>query len=62
MTGKVHQTGGKNLRHTQVTEQRDYNRRHQVSNNIKTRQKVFLKKQKREERKGGKFLFKELGP
>ena len=51
MRGKVHQTGGKNVRHTQVKQQRDYNRRHQVSNNIKTQQKVLSKKQKREDRK-----------
>ena len=61
MRGKVHQTGGKNVRHTQVTQQRDYNRRHQVSNNIKAGQKVILKKQDREESKWGKFSFKQLG-
>ena len=59
MRGKVHQTGSKNVRHTQVKQQRDYNQRHLVSNNIKTRQKVLLKKQKREERKWGKFSFKQ---
>ena len=51
MRGKLHQTGGKNVRHIQVKQQRDYNRRHQVPNNIKTQQKVLLKKQKRGERK-----------
>ena len=59
MRGKVHQTGSKNVRHTQVKQQRDYNQRHLVFNNIKTRQKVLLKKQKREERKWGKFSFKQ---
>ena len=41
MRGKVHQTGSKNVRHTQVKQQRDYNQRYQVSNNIRHGKKYF---------------------
>ena len=39
----MHQTAGENIFYAQAKQQRDYNRPHQVSNNIQKGQKVFLK-------------------
>ena len=38
ITKKGHKTGGENFRHAQVKQQRGYNRRHQLPNNIKEAQ------------------------
>ena len=61
MREEIHQNAGENIQSAQNKQQRDYNRRHQVPNTIKVGQKVLLKNQKREDRKGGKFSFKWLG-
>ena len=41
---------------------RDYNQYHQVPNKIKVSEKVYLKNQRRMDRKGGKFSFKWFDP
>ena len=56
---KVHKDVGENIQSAQKKQQRDYNRRHELPNVVKVGQKVLLKNQKREDRKGGK---KWLGP
>ena len=55
MRGNIHQTAGKNICSAQEKQRHNYNRRHQVPNKIKVRQKVPLKNQKGMSRKGGKF-------
>ena len=62
MRGNIHQTAGENICSAQEKQRHDYNRRHQVPNKIKVRQKVPLKDQKGMSRKGGKFSFKWFGP
>lgn len=58
MREKVHQTVGEDNRQAQVKQQCNYNRCHQVPKSIKVAQKVLLKNEEREGRKGGKFSFK----
>ena len=43
MSANVHQTSGENICSAQDKQRRDYNRRHQVSNEIEVGQKVLLK-------------------
>ena len=51
-----------NISQAQQKQKRDYDRRHQSSNVISVRDKVLLINNKRNDRKGGKFTFKWLGP
>jgi hypothetical protein len=51
-----------NISQAQQKQKRDYDRRHQSSNVISVGDKVLLKNNKRNDRKGGKFTFKWLGP
>ena len=58
----IHQTAGENIKAAQKKQKRDYDRRHQVPNVIRVGDRVLLKNQKREDRKGGKFTHKWVGP
>ena len=58
---KVHQTSGENIPHAQAKQQRDHNRHHQVSKNLKLGQNVLLENQIREDKKGDIFSFKWIG-
>ena len=51
-----------NISQAQQKEKQDYDRRHQSSNVISVGDRVLLKNNKRNDRKGGKFKFKWLGP
>ena len=48
---KVHQTSGEKIPHAQAKQQRDHNRHHQVSKNLKLGQNVLLENQIREDKK-----------
>ena len=58
---KVHQTSGEKIPHAQAKQQRDHNRHHQVSKNLKLGQNVLLENQIREDKKGDIFSFKWIG-
>ena len=58
----IHQTAGENIKAAQKKQKRDYDRRHQVPNVIRVGERVLLKNLKREDRKGGKFTHKWVGP
>ena len=58
----VHATAEQNISKAQEKQRRDYNRRHTLPTTIKCEEKVWLKKQKRQDRKGGKFSYIWLGP
>ena len=62
MREKVHKSAGENIQSAQKRQQLNYNRRHQVPNIVKVGEKVLIKNQRREDRKGGKFSFKWNGP
>ena len=57
-----HDQAGENIAKAQKKQQRDYNLRHSQPTTLSINDKVWLKNQKREDRKGGKFTFKWLGP
>ena len=59
---EAHQEASKNIAKAQEKQQKDYNRRHTVPTSLKTKDKVWLKNQRRQERKGGKFSYKWTGP
>ena len=58
----AHENAGANILKAQEKQQRDYNRRHVLPASIKAKDKVWLKNQKRLDRKGGKCSYKWLGP
>ena len=62
MRANTLQTTGENIYSAQEKQRHNYNRRHQVPNKIKVGQKVFLKNQRRMDRKHGKFSFKWFDP
>ena len=62
MKANIHQTAGENICSAQEKQRRYYNRHYQVPNKIKVGQKVFLKNQRKMDRKCGKFSFKWFGP
>ena len=59
---EYHDQAGENITKAQKKQQRDYNLRHSQPTTLSINDKVWLKNQKREDRKGGKFSFKWLGP
>ena len=58
----IHQTAAENICSAQENQHRDYIRHHQVPNKIKVGQKVYLKNQRRMDKKGSKFSRKWFGP
>ena len=58
----IYQTAGENICLAREKQGRDYNQYHQVPNKIKVGEKVYLKNQRRMDRKGGKFSFKCFDP
>ena len=57
-----HQEASKNIAKAQEKQQKDYNRRHTVPTSLKIKDKIWLKNQRRQDRKGGKFSYKWTGP
>ena len=51
---EAHQEVSKNIARAQEKQQKDYNRRHAVPTSLKIKNKVWLKNQRRQDRKGGK--------
>lgn len=59
---EAHQEASKNIAKAQEKQQKHYNRRHTVPTSLKIKDKVWLKNQRRQDRKGGKFSYKWTGP
>ena len=59
---EAHQEASKNIVKAQEKQQKDYNRRHTGPTSFKIKDKVWLKNQRRQDRKGGKFSYKWTGP
>ena len=61
---EVHKQAGENIKRAQEKQQRDYAKRNisSVSNHICIGAQVLLRNNKRNNRKGGKFCFKWIGP
>ena len=57
-----HQEASKNIAKAQEKQQKGYNRRHTVPASLKTKDKVWLKNQRRHDRNSGKFSYKWKGP
>jgi len=59
----THGIAGENIRKAQKKQQRDYNKRHnQPESTVPIGSKVLLQDLKRQDRKGGKFKYKWVGP
>ena len=58
----IYQKAGENICLAREKQGRDYNQYHQVPNKIKVGEKVYLKNQRRMDRKGGKFSCKCFDP
>ena len=62
LRNEAHQEASKNIAKAQEKQQKDYNRRNTVPASLKIKDKVWLKNQRRQDRKGGKFSSKWTGP
>ena len=62
LRNQIHHKVEDNIKKTQEKQQLDYDLRHLKSNDIKVGDKVLLRNNMRNDRKGGKFTFKWLGP
>ena len=58
---ETHKTASENITKAQERQKRDYDRRHKLPFSFKVNSKVWLKNQKRINRKGGKFNYKWTG-
>ena len=59
----AHHAADKNIKKAQKKQQSDYNKRHDTPTTIlKIGSKILLQNQKRQDRKGGKFTYKWIGP
>ena len=54
---EAHQEASKNIAKAQEKQQKDYTHRHTVPTSLKIKDKVWLKNQRRQDRKGGKFFY-----
>lgn len=59
---KAYQKAGENIIKAQKKQQRDYNRRHTIPTSLKAKDKIWLKNQRRLDKKDGKFSYKWHGP
>ena len=59
--GIIEEAGG-NIKNVQEKQKRDYDRRHLSNTDIRIGDPVLLRNNRRQDRKGGKFTFKWLGP
>ena len=58
----IHKAAGRNIKKAQEKQKRDFDRWHLSSTNVKVRDRVLLENKRRHDRKGGKFLYRWLGP
>ena len=62
LRNKMHHKVEDNIKKAQEKQEHDFGFRHLQSNGIKVGDKVLLRNSKHNDRKGGKFTFKCLGP
>ena len=62
MRKKIHEDASVNIKKAQERQKRDYDQRHKSNRTIKIDDKVLVLNDKRQDRKGGKFSYRWIGP